>query len=106
MMRNLRSLKSLSQKLKPKLTSRDNFTIFGEYIASKLCKLGATATGDEMDSVEFEITSVIEKTRKFSQGKQSHYSNFSFLHSAEVPQQHIHIQTQEVAVQMILVPVS
>ena len=40
-----------------------------------------------MDSIEFEIISVIEKARKFSRRKQSHYSNFPFLHSAGVPQQ-------------------
>ena len=32
----LEILRSLSQEVKPKLTSRDNFTIFGEYFASKL----------------------------------------------------------------------
>ena len=31
--------------------------------------------------------SYTEKARKFSQRKQSHYSNFPFLHSAGVPQQ-------------------
>ena len=80
-------LRSLSQEVKLKLTSRDNFTISGEYIASKLHKLGGTLTDDEMDPIEFEITRVIEKARKFSQRKQSHYSNFPFLHSAGVPQQ-------------------
>ena len=40
-----------------------------------------------MDFVEFEITSVIEKARNFSQRKKSHYSNFPFLHSAGAPQQ-------------------
>ena len=40
-----------------------------------------------MDSVEFETNCVIEKARKFFQRKQSHYSNFPFLHSARVPQQ-------------------
>ena len=80
-------LRSLSQEVKPKFPSGDNFAIFGEYITSKLCKLGRTLTGKEMNSVEFEITSVIEKARKFSQRKQSHYSNFQFLHSAGVDQQ-------------------
>ena len=83
----LEILRSLSQEVKPKLTSRDNFTIFGEYIASKLHKLGGTLTVDEMGSSEFEITSVIEKARKFSQRKQSHYFNFQFVHSAGVTQQ-------------------
>ena len=77
----LEILRSLSQEVKPKLTSRDNFTIFGEYIASKLRKLGGTLTDDEMDSIELEITSVIEKAKKLSQRKQSHYSNFPFWHS-------------------------
>ena len=40
-----------------------------------------------MDSIEFEITSVIEKARKFFQRKQNYYSNFPFLHSAGTPQQ-------------------
>ena len=40
-----------------------------------------------MDSIEFEITSVIEKARKFFQRKQNDYSNFPFLHSAGIPQQ-------------------
>ena len=72
----LEILRSLSQEVKPKLTSRDNFTILGEYIESKLRKLGGTLTDDWMDSAEFETTSVIEKARKFSQRKQSHYFNF------------------------------
>ena len=93
----LEILRSFSKEVKSKLTSRNNFTIFGEYIASKLRKLGGTLTDDEMDSAEFEITSVIEKASKFSQRKQSYYSNFPFLHSVGVPQQ-TH-QTQEVAVQ-------
>ena len=46
-----------------------------------------TLNDDEMDSVEFEITSAIEKPRKCSQRKQSHYSNFPFLHLAGVTQQ-------------------
>ena len=48
----LEILKSLSQEVKPKLTSRDNFTIFGEYIASKLRKLEGILTDGEIDSVE------------------------------------------------------
>ena len=40
-----------------------------------------------MDSTEFEITSVIEKARKFFQRKQNDCSNFPFLHSAGIPQQ-------------------
>ena len=83
----LKCLNSLSREVKPELTSRDNCTIFGEYIALKLSKIGETLTDDEMDSVDFEITSVIEKAKKFSQRKQSHYSNFLFLHSTGVPQQ-------------------
>ena len=42
----LEILRSLSQEVKPKLTSRDNFTILGEYIESKLRKLGGTLTDD------------------------------------------------------------
>ena len=85
--KELEILRSLSQEVKPKLTSRDNFTIFGEYIASKLRKLKGTLTDDEMDSLKFEVASVIKKASKFSKRKQSHYSNFPFLHSAGVPQQ-------------------
>ena len=83
----LEILRSLSQVVKSKLTSRDDFTFFGECFASKLRKLGGTLTDDEMDSIKFEIICVIEKARKFSKRKQSHYSNFPFLHSAGVPQQ-------------------
>ena len=36
----LEVLRSLSQEVKRKLTSRDNFTIFGEYIASNFTNLG------------------------------------------------------------------
>ena len=32
----LEILKTLSQKVKPKLTSRDNFDVFREFMASKL----------------------------------------------------------------------
>ena len=61
--------------------------IFGEYIASKLWKLEGTLTDDEMDSAEYKTASVIGTTRKFSQRKQSRYSNSPFLHSGGVPQQ-------------------
>ena len=84
----LEILRSLSQEVKPKLTSRDNFTIFGEY--------------DEIDSIEFEITSVIEKDRSFPNEKQSHYSNFCI--QLEFLSTRMHIQEQEVAVQMVLFP--
>ena len=39
-----------------------------------------------MDSVEYELTSVIENARMFSQRKQSCYSYILFLHSAGIPQ--------------------
>lgn len=75
-------------------------------MASKLRTIGGTLTDDDMDSVELETTSVIEKARKLFQQKESHYFNFPFLHAAEVPQQTIHIQTPEVAMQMVLVSLS
>ena len=47
-----------------------------------------------MDSLEFKITSVIEKATKFYQRKQRHNINFSFLPSAGVPQQtHTYLNT-------------
>ena len=61
--------------------------IFGEYIPSKLWKLEGTLTDDETDSAEYKTASVIGTTRKFSQRKQSRYSNSPFLHSGGVPQQ-------------------
>ena len=39
-----------------------------------------------MDSVEYEITSVIENARMFSQRRQSCYSYIPYLHSAVIPQ--------------------
>ena len=39
----LEILRSLSQEVKPKLIARENFTIFREYILSKLRKLGGTS---------------------------------------------------------------
>ena len=57
-----------------------------------------------MDSIEFEITGVIEKAKKLSQRKQSNYSNFPFWHSPGGLC--IHIQMQEVAAQMALVILS
>ena len=39
-----------------------------------------------MDSVEYEITSVIENARMFSQRRQSCYSYIPYLHSAGIPQ--------------------
>ena len=40
-----------------------------------------------MDSVEYEITSVIENARMFSQRKQKCYSYIPYVHSAGIPQQ-------------------
>ena len=54
-----------------------------------------------MDSLEFKITSVIEKATKFYQRKQRHNINFLFLPSARVPQ-----QTQELEMQTVRVPFS
>ena len=71
---DLSNLKSLSQEVKSKSTLRGNFTIFGEYITAKLRKLGETLTDDEMDSIEFEVATVIEKARKL------------IFHSVGVPQ--------------------
>ena len=68
--------------------------------------MGGTLTDDEMDSAEFEITGVIEKATKFSERKQNHYSNSPFLHSAGVPQQTHTYSNTEVAVQMVLIPLT
>ena len=81
----LDNLKSFSQKVTSKVKSRVNFTIFGECIVSKLCKLEGTLINDEMDFAEFELLAS-EEARKFSQRKQSH-SDFPFLHSTLVSQQ-------------------
>ena len=53
---------------------------------SKLCKIEGTLINDEMDFAEFELLAS-EEARKFSQRKQSHYSDFPFLHSTGVSQQ-------------------
>ena len=59
-----------------------------------------------MDSVEYELTSVIENARMFSQRKQSCYSYILFLHSAGIPQQTRACSNTESTMKMALIPLN
>ena len=66
-----------------------------------------TLNDDEMNSVELESTSVIErKLGRFLKENKVIILIFQFCIQLEFRNKHIHIQTQEVTVQMVLVPLS
>ena len=66
-----------------------------------------TLNDDEMNSVELESTSVIErKLGLFLKENKVIILIFQFCIQLEFRSKHIHIQTQEVTVQMVLVPLS
>ena len=43
---------------------KDQYTLFGKYVASKMRKPSSLLDMDQMDSFEFEITSSIQHARK------------------------------------------
>ena len=43
---------------------KDEYTLFGEYVSSKIRKLSSLLDMDQMNSLEFQITSCIQNARK------------------------------------------
>ena len=102
----LEVLRSLSQEVKRKLTSRDNFTIFGEYIASNFTNLGELSLMMKWILLNSKLSVSQRKPESFPDENKVIILIFHFCIQLEFLSKRIHIQTQEVAVEMVLVPLS
>lgn len=69
-LRSVRQSMENSKKTESK-NQEDKFKIFGDYVASKLRRLSTVLDEDQLEAVEFEITTVFEKARRGRQHQKS-----------------------------------